>query len=80
LLGPDVANAPPVTSYLTREIVWCAAVGVFFAFAPLERLSQLRFDRPGVMASQLAFSGASLAYSLLVLATNSFNPFIYFRF
>jgi alginate O-acetyltransferase complex protein AlgI len=80
LLGPEVANAPPVTSYLTPEIVWCAAVGVFFAFAPLERLSQLRFDRPGVMASQLAFSGASLAYSLLVLATNSFNPFIYFRF
>jgi hypothetical protein len=31
-------------------------------------------------ARQLAFSGASLASSLLVLATNSFNPFIYFRF
>jgi alginate O-acetyltransferase complex protein AlgI len=80
LLGPEVANAPPVMSYLTPEILCCAVLGAFFAFAPLERLSRLRFDRPGVMASQLAFSGTSLAYSLLLLAANNFNPFIYFRF
>ena len=80
LLGPEVANITPVTSYLTPEILFCAVLGAFFAFAPLERLSRLRFDRPGVMASQLALSGASLAYSLLLLAANNFNPFIYFRF
>jgi hypothetical protein len=33
-----------------------------------------------VMASQLGFSSVSLVYSLLLLAANSFNPFIYFRF
>ncbi len=80
LLGPEVTNSPPVTSYLTSEIICYAALGTFFAFAPLERLSRLRFDRPAVMASQLGLSSVSLVYSLLLLAANSFNPFIYFRF
>jgi alginate O-acetyltransferase complex protein AlgI len=80
LLGPEVTNAAPVTSYLTPEVLCCAGLGALFAFAPFERVSRLRFDRPGVMASQLALSGASLAYSLLLLAANNFNPFIYFRF
>jgi hypothetical protein len=55
-------------------------LGSIFAFVPFDRLGQLRFDRPGVMASQLAFSLFSLAYSAILLAANSFNPFIYFRF
>ena len=80
LLGPAVENSAPAMSYLTPEILCYAAAGAFFAFAPLDRLSRLRFDRPAVMASQLGLSGASLAYSLVLLATNSFNPFIYFRF
>jgi alginate O-acetyltransferase complex protein AlgI len=79
-LGPAVENSPPVLSYLTPEILCSAALGAFFAFAPLERLGRLRFDRPAVMASQLGFSSVSLVYSLLLLAANSFNPFIYFRF
>ena len=33
-----------------------------------------------MMASQLALSSLSLVYSSLLLAANSFNPFIYFRF
>ena len=36
--------------------------------------------RPGVLATQLGLSTASLVYSSLMLAANSFNPFIYFRF
>ena len=32
------------------------------------------------MASQLTLSSLSLVYSSLLLAANSFNPFIYFRF
>jgi hypothetical protein len=55
-------------------------MGALFAFAPLDALSRLRFDRPGLMASQLGLSTLCLAYSALLLAANSFNPFIYFRF
>ena len=68
-----------VMSYLTPDVVCYLAIGVFFAFVPLDRLSRLRLDRPD-MASQLCFSGLSLIYSSLLLAANSFNPFIYFRF
>jgi hypothetical protein len=46
----------------------------------MERLYPLRFDRPSVLATQLGVAGASLIYSSLLLAANSFNPFIYFRF
>jgi hypothetical protein len=56
------------------------ALAVFFAFAPLSRLAWLRFDRPALMAPQLGFSAVTLAYASLMLAANSFNPFIYFRF
>jgi alginate O-acetyltransferase complex protein AlgI len=78
--------APPATEYhsalsnLTPDIICYLAAGLFFAFAPLDRLSRLRFDRPGIMASQLGFATVNLAYSSLLLAANSFNPFIYFRF
>jgi hypothetical protein len=48
--------------------------------APLDRLSRLRLDRPAVMALQLALASVSLLYSSVLLAANSFNPFIYFRF
>jgi hypothetical protein len=33
-----------------------------------------------VLATQLGLFGANLVYSSLLLAANSFNPFIYFRF
>jgi alginate O-acetyltransferase complex protein AlgI len=69
-----------LASYLTPDIQFYLAIGLFFAFAPLQRLSWLRVDRPLVMAQQLGFSALSLTYSSLLLAANSFNPFIYFRF
>jgi alginate O-acetyltransferase complex protein AlgI len=80
LLGPQADGLHPVATYLSPDIVFYLALGTFFAFAPLDRLSRLRFDRPAVMASQLGLSSASLVYSSLLLAANSFNPFIYFRF
>jgi hypothetical protein len=43
----------------------------------LARLARLRFDSPAVMASQLGPSSLSLVYSSVLLAANSFNPFIY---
>ena len=69
-----------VASYLSPDILCYLALGLIFAFAPLETLSRLRLDRIGVMALQLLFSLLSLAYSMLLLSANSFNPFIYFRF
>ena len=80
LLGPATGEYRSAATYLTPDILCYLVVGVFFAFAPLDRLSQLRVDRPLVMAQQLGFSAASLVYSSLLLAANSFNPFIYFRF
>jgi alginate O-acetyltransferase complex protein AlgI len=80
------ALAPPAIEYhsalsnLTPDIVSYLAAGLFFAFAPLDHLSRLRFDRPRIMAAQLGFATANFAYSSLLLAANSFNPFIYFRF
>jgi alginate O-acetyltransferase complex protein AlgI len=80
LLGPTTGDVRTVMSYLTPDVIFYLAIGTFFAFAPLDRLSRLRFDRPAVAASQLGLSGVSLLYSSLLLAANSFNPFIYFRF
>ena len=80
LLGPGTSDIPSVMFYLTPDVIFYLAIGAFFAFAPLDRLSRLRFDRPAVMASQIGLSSASLVYSSLLLAANSFNPFIYFRF
>jgi alginate O-acetyltransferase complex protein AlgI len=80
LLAPPVSAYRSVASYLTPDVFCYLAIGLVFAFAPLERWNRLRFDHPGVMATQLLLSSASLVYSSLLLAANSFNPFIYFRF
>jgi alginate O-acetyltransferase complex protein AlgI len=80
LLGPPASAHQPIASYLTPDLLCYLAIGVVFAFAPFERWGRLRFDRPGLMAAQLGLSSASLVYSSLLLAANSFNPFIYFRF
>jgi alginate O-acetyltransferase complex protein AlgI len=80
LLGPRTAAGPAAMPYFALDTLFYLAIGTFFAFAPLDRLSRLRFDRPVVAASQLGLSSVSLVYSSLMLAANSFNPFIYFRF
>ena len=69
-----------VMEYLPYDIQFYLVAGLFFAFAPLDRLSRLRFDAPVIMVPQLGFSIVCLVFSMLLLATNSFNPFIYFRF
>ena len=80
LLGPHAGGITAALSGLTPDVVFYLALGTFFAFAPLDHVSRLRFDRPAVMASQLGFGSLSLVYSSILLAANSFNPFIYFRF
>jgi hypothetical protein len=54
--------------------------GVFFGFAPIEKMAALQTDRPRVVAGQFVFGVFSFSVSALQLAANSFNPFIYFRF
>jgi len=80
LLEPNVANASAETVTLTPDLFFYLVLGSIFAFVPLNRLGDLRLDRPGLMASQLTLSILSFAYSAVLLAANSFNPFIYFRF
>jgi alginate O-acetyltransferase complex protein AlgI len=69
-----------IASILTPDTVTYLAAGVLFAFAPFGRVDRLRFDRTWLLAAQLGFATATLLYSLILLAANSFNPFIYFRF
>ena len=80
LLGPQTGDVPSTISKSTPEIICYLAIGTFFAFAPLDRLSRLRLDRSAVMVLQLTLASVSLVYSSALLAANSFNPFIYFRF
>ncbi len=80
LIVPHALQVAPLTAYLTSQTACYVTLGVFFAFAPLDSLSRLRFDRPATLASQLGLSSVSLLYSSVLLAANSFNPFIYFRF
>lgn len=63
LLGPQTGDMPSTISKATSEIICYLAIGIFFAFAPLDRLSRLRLDRPAVMVLQLALACVSLVYS-----------------
>jgi alginate O-acetyltransferase complex protein AlgI len=80
LLAPSSGTLQPLRMYMETDTICYLALGTFFAFTPFGELSRLRFDRPAMMTSQLGLSGVSLIISSLMLAANSFNPFIYFRF
>jgi alginate O-acetyltransferase complex protein AlgI len=69
-----------IGTYLTPDVVTYLGLGAVFAFVPFASFERLKVERPALLAGQLAFSSVSLAYSSLLLAANSFNPFIYFRF
>ena len=80
LFEPHSAAISSETIKLTPDILFYLALGSIFAFVPLDRLGALRWDRIGVLGSQLILAIVSFAYSAILLAANSFNPFIYFRF
>jgi alginate O-acetyltransferase complex protein AlgI len=80
LFEPHSAAISSETIKLTPDILFYLALGSIFAFVPLDRLGALRWDRIGVLGSQLMLAIVSFAYSAILLAANSFNPFIYFRF
>ncbi|MBL6652809.1 MAG: MBOAT family protein [Reyranella sp.] len=80
LVGPAISDYRPLAAYLHRDTLAYLALGVFFAFTPLERFYKLRFDRSATLTAQIGLATLCLIYSMLLLAANSFNPFIYFRF
>jgi alginate O-acetyltransferase complex protein AlgI len=79
-ISKGAAILPSPFALLPSQTLFYLAIALLFAFAPFERLSRLRLDGPVLMVPQLGFSIICLAYSSLLLAANSFNPFIYFRF
>jgi alginate O-acetyltransferase complex protein AlgI len=64
--------APNTAVYLA------AAVG--FALLPVTSYGRLRTESRRLFVGQLGFAVLTFAYAALLLAANSFNPFIYFRF
>ena len=79
-ISKGAAILPSPFTLLPLQTLFYLAIALLFAFVPFERLSRLRLDGPVLMVPQLGFSIVCLAYSSLLLAANSFNPFIYFRF
>jgi alginate O-acetyltransferase complex protein AlgI len=70
----------PLRYFLRPDIDCYLAAGIALALVPTGRLRGLRRDRTPLMAAQLAAALTIFAYSAALLAANSFNPFIYFRF
>ena len=70
----------PLRYFLRPDITCYLAAGILLAMVPTDRLRRLRQDRVPLMAVQLAVALTTFAYAAVLLAANSFNPFIYFRF
>ena len=70
----------PLRYFLRPDITWYLAAGILLAMVPTDRVRRLRQDRVPLMAVQLAVALTTFAYAAMLLAANSFNPFIYFRF
>jgi alginate O-acetyltransferase complex protein AlgI len=66
--------------FLTPQKAAFLVIGLFFALAPLERFRYELTGGVGIAGARAATSLAILAYAVLLLSANSFNPFIYFRF
>ena len=76
LRGDDIDTDQILPSRFLKTVTFQGIEAHVFADnrSASRRMNRLHaFDDP-------RFSGASLLYSMLLLAANSFNPFIYFRF
>jgi alginate O-acetyltransferase complex protein AlgI len=80
LLSTAETSYLPVRHFLTPDILFYLILGYAFALLPANRLTDLRPERPGLLTGQLAVALVAFCGSVLQLAANSFNPFIYFRF
>jgi alginate O-acetyltransferase complex protein AlgI len=80
LFGSADHNYFPMSHFLTPDIIVYLLAGVFFALAPIEKMATLQTSRIKLFAGQLGFGILSFSMATLQLASNSFNPFIYFRF
>jgi alginate O-acetyltransferase complex protein AlgI len=66
--------------YLTDDKIFVFLAGMIFALFPFERLNRWTIAPAFATCAQIAAMLAVLVYSSAVVATNGFNPFIYFRF
>ena len=68
-----------VSYYLTHDKVFFLGLAGLLSFFPFERFS--RFNHmPLLVSSRGAFALSVFAFSVVVIAVQGFNPFIYFRF
>ena len=80
MAGTADTNWFPNGYFLDAQTAAYLVLASLFAWLPIEKFGGLRPERVGVFAAQLGFAAASFALALVQLASNSFNPFIYFRF
>jgi alginate O-acetyltransferase complex protein AlgI len=66
--------------FFTVQKATFLVVGLVFALAPLESYSYRLTGGAAAVAARSAIALAVYVYAVLLLAANSFNPFIYFRF
>jgi alginate O-acetyltransferase complex protein AlgI len=69
-----------ISYYLRPDTLFYLTVGAILALTPTSMLSLPPIASARGLACRSALSLAVLGYSVLLLAANSFNPFIYFRF
>jgi alginate O-acetyltransferase complex protein AlgI len=69
-----------VSNFLAADTVVYLAIAVGFALIPTTRWRHLRTERCDLFIGQLVFGLVIFVLAALQLASNSFNPFIYFRF
>jgi alginate O-acetyltransferase complex protein AlgI len=82
MFGAGTADAVhlPVAYFLTPDIVTYLAIATAIALLPAGQLGQWRPERTSILVIQLSGALLVFGYAVLLLAANSFNPFIYFRF
>jgi alginate O-acetyltransferase complex protein AlgI len=71
----------PFRYYLQNDVIFYLAIAGFFAWLPVERLARMGiWEQPWGTAFRGTASMLVMSYSVMVLSTSGFNPFIYFRF
>ncbi len=70
----------PLSYYLPPDAVFYLLIGAVLALMPIRWMPSLREASGRMLVTQTVLAIVILGYAILLLAANSFNPFIYFRF
>ena len=77
------AGLYPIELYITPKTLLLAAAGILFC-GPLQALfpglKKRLFDEEYIGVPDIAVMSAIFLYSVLLLISSTYNPFIYFRF